>query len=795
MSQIASLSVKLGLVTVDWDKATDKAKQQAKELQKSFNALGSELKTLAGFWANLGGSVGLGSIGLGALIAETASFADRIDDLSKGMGISSGFALQFSDALQQAGVSGDAAGKIIGKLFSSIEEAKLGNQASVDQFRKIGISFDEIKRLSPEDAIKRVFSALSQIADPIERVAMMRKQLGKSGIGLDVQEVDAIIAGGIGNWQKYGDQLEKVSKIKDNLISSMNNLTIAFSAFIAPLTRDGIVSVEKFQAALAGIAVFFAVSKIAAVVEMGTAFYGVAKALLAVEGAAIGLNLAAGGTTPIGILLKGGAALAAFIAYDQVSGNAKARAENNGFPGQPTDTLKRLGIQPSEAGGGRGSINPTTSATGQVDSLTLEETSASMALLAERIKTQQAAVLASIPIWDKYKTQLASIDAEAINAREALKVKTAQLQNQYKENPTLLGIELAKLKEQGKQIDINTARKKLEAKTAQEIALYDQERVRQESYLNGVMTMNAETQQRNLERNQNILNANLKEIDYAKELLQLEIDSNSELSTHEKTLAKESLDYQNSISKLQEQLSALPDYVTALPEEQLSKETELNNQRIDSIKAQMTFENKRHDARVTNLQNERTFEYGMNSTVTQLMDDASNAGKLGSDMATSVFGNMNSALDNFTKTGKLSFKDFARSVIQDLIAIQLKAQATSILGSLFKSLGFGGGGGSGSYSQGVSGYGSEFADGGSPTPNTINLVGERGPELFVPKTAGTIIPNKALSGMGGTTNVTNNYINAIDTKSFEQRLLGSSSAIWAANKYGEKNLASSFGRT
>jgi hypothetical protein len=75
------------------------------------------------------------------------------------------------------------------------------------------------------------------------------------------------------------------------------------------------------------------------------------------------------------------------------------------------------------------------------------------------------------------------------------------------------------------------------------------------------------------------------------------------------------------------------------------------------------------------------------------------------------------------------------------------------------------------------------------------MVGERGPELFVPKTAGTIIPNHALSGMGGTTNVTNNYINAIDTKSFEQRLLGSSSAIWAANKYGEKNLASSFGRT
>ena len=65
----------------------------------------------------------------------------------------------------------------------------------------------------------------------------------------------------------------------------------------------------------------------------------------------------------------------------------------------------------------------------------------------------------------------------------------------------------------------------------------------------------------------------------------------------------------------------------------------------------------------------------------------------------------------------------------------------------------------------------------------------------MPRTSGTIIPNHALAGVGGTTNVTNNYINAIDTKSFEDRLLGSSNAIWAANKYGEKNLATNFGRT
>jgi hypothetical protein len=39
-----------------------------------------------------------------------------------------------------------------------------------------------------------------------------------------------------------------------------------------------------------------------------------------------------------------------------------------------------------------------------------------------------------------------------------------------------------------------------------------------------------------------------------------------------------------------------------------------------------------------------------------------------------------------------------------------------------------------------------FAGGGDPPVGRISMVGERGPELFVPKQAGTIIPNDALGG-------------------------------------------------
>jgi len=49
--------------------------------------------------------------------------------------------------------------------------------------------------------------------------------------------------------------------------------------------------------------------------------------------------------------------------------------------------------------------------------------------------------------------------------------------------------------------------------------------------------------------------------------------------------------------------------------------------------------------------------------------------------------------------------------------------------------------------------GGAFADGGNPPLGKVSLVGEKGPELFVPNSSGTIVPNNALGGMGGTPDV------------------------------------------
>jgi hypothetical protein len=61
----------------------------------------------------------------------------------------------------------------------------------------------------------------------------------------------------------------------------------------------------------------------------------------------------------------------------------------------------------------------------------------------------------------------------------------------------------------------------------------------------------------------------------------------------------------------------------------------------------------------------------------------------------------------------------------------------------------------------------KFAKGGMPQMNKPSIVGEKGPELFIPKRKGTIVPNNKNMDMGGNTNVINFNVTTQDANSFK----------------------------
>jgi hypothetical protein len=74
------------------------------------------------------------------------------------------------------------------------------------------------------------------------------------------------------------------------------------------------------------------------------------------------------------------------------------------------------------------------------------------------------------------------------------------------------------------------------------------------------------------------------------------------------------------------------------------------------------------------------------------------------------------------------------------------------IGGQFLSAGIGSIGKDGAKGTGLLGL-LGFADGGRPPVGRPSIVGERGPELFVPDRAGTIVPNHAMGGASVTVNV------------------------------------------
>ena len=735
MAVIGSLSVKLGLVTVEWDQATAKAKSQAKDLQKSLDDLGGNVKTLMGHWKTLGGVMSLSAVGMGALIQQTLQFSDAVSDLAKGFDLTVEKTLQFRDAIKQSGGNAEGASKILSTLFSKIDEARSGNEAVISQFERIGISFEELSRMKPDEALNRVFTQLSKIGDTYQRVKAVKDLLGKQGIGLEISEVASRLNMSTAAYKQYAQSIEKVAKVNDNLAQSFDNMKIAFADMIAPLTRDGVVSIEKFKAAMVGIT---AAAVVGGLIQIAAVTVKIVAALR--EGAKLQAAMTAmGGAKGI---LQLGAGVGAYLL-------AKRQFE--------LETDAAMNEEPDASTGGR------DSADAQTDLATRREIVAGQAKIAlirkqiELAKEEGDMKLKGLDI-DKFTTQLHENDLAL--AREIATAQNERSQALKKDNLS-----------QAQIANIN--------------AEYNAKRDLADTKANANHQLILATRDKEIQQIERLTRFAKEAETFEKRRLDLEVER-VYMTDFEYKSATERLATEKKIAEYQQQII---DARARLGE---GKTYDAEKSRIeDLIRAEKEISAIRQENLIREEYRRTSFTEGWKEAFRKYAEDAQNYGKLAADMFSSFVGNMNGAIDDFVKTGKLSFKSFARSVIQDIIAMMLKFQAMQLLVASMKSLGFGG---SPLMTGIVSMMGLPMkAEGGAIDGPAI--VGEKGPELFIPKSAGTIIPNNRMPTAMGSNQTVNNYtINAIDTKSFEQRLLESPNAIWAANQYANKSLAVARGR-
>jgi len=638
----------------------------------------------------------IGAIGaaMGAIAYKAIEFADALHDVAKANDMSIASVIKLNQALTLNGGKAEDSGKMLASFTNKIDEAAQGSDKVRKTFAELGITLDDLAKLSQQELFEKAISQLATMNDQVRMNAVSMDLFGKSVKTLDIK-----------GFSEDLKNLESISKETENGI-----LDSAKSADV--LAR----SWGKLQASASG---------------------GLGESILWLSNKFEKL---------VDLFVKADEKFRKFTA--SLFGGGKAQAESKFTPmsgGQITpDILKSSPI-----------VRKIEES---------EKEKSAREKLQSQIESQQNA----------YQQQL-----------KTLQLQTAEIGKQQS-TAAKLALEFEK---GGRFEKLTAAQKEKMLKTAEEYDLAVK--------LNKVREIADEQQ---IKYGEKILQFQQQGLDIQREVIDAKDKQRDAIADEVAAVQIQvrRLDYERQIASLSDtqREKALAYFDLKERIVLLGKDPMFEPEQIEQI-AKANDELIKMQEQTQRLEN--TFQIGFDRAFNNFKERAMDSAQAGSDAFNSMANSMEQALDNFVQTGKISFKDLIGSMIKDLLSLQIKAQASgifSMLGNFAKDM-FSSGGVSataGAYDIFNNPFLNGFADGGNPPVGVPSIVGERGAELFVPKTAGTIIPNHQLSSaLGASQQVIYNgtviqNMSAIDTQSGVQFIAKNKDAIWAANQSANRAL-------
>ena len=230
----------------------------------------------------------------------------------------------------------------------------------------------------------------------------------------------------------------------------------------------------------------------------------------------------------------------------------------------------------------------------------------------------------------------------------------------------------------------------------------------------------------------------------------IELKKEKDLQEQIKQVLKDNVAEEN-INKLTKRQIALKITENEFDRELLQRKFE----HIDKIKAIISNEKIKNKEQAISLENQLFQIDAADILKRKIKQQGEEADKLkdkftaiGEEIESSIKNNLRDAI-----TGAKSFGEAMTGVLNRIRDKIIDAQIDKLIGGFGEAFGKGA---SGKEKKGIGGFlggliGGLFANGGRPPVGKASIVGEKGPELFVPSVAGTVIPNNAMGG-GGTTN-------------------------------------------
>jgi lambda family phage tail tape measure protein len=695
----------------------------------------------------------LGALAVGSMVTQVLQFSDAITDTADAFGATTAEVLALTAALGAAGGKGDNAIKIFQGVANSIDDLNQGNVKTLQTFEQLGFSLSELGRMSESEIRNKLITQLAEMKDKTEASALAMKLFGKAAIGVDFAKLADEIKNSKEESEKYAGAIKDAGDAMDSLEKITKQMKLAFAEAFNPLFQliknikvdtDSLTSTFKvLSVAIVSIATGIIAVRIATVAA--TTAMAVFNAVSSANPWILGAKVIIAGLTAVGIM---------------TAANTTEQTKSNAETAKNADLTVKNVVQTTELN------NKIRQQREELSKIGKEYQTGTYALKAQLdllLSTQRISALdyqvnkAANDLQLKFtsdlkaaKEQFNKLDSDSQKRQLQAYLDNVRVINQQYDIQQQLTSEIIR----NEELIRTQTRSQLEFSNVAVDSLKTMAKMRAES-----MAL-TETAKERIGTE-----ASIKTFLESVNILQKEINNSAMLTTAEKKK------YLDQLSRIQ------------TTEDAIAIAQELQYKTNSNITAQILAQNNAFAAQAELTaklaENARSFSAGWAQAFNQYAENGTNAARIAGDMFNATTRNMESAIDRFVETGKFSFGDFARSVIQDLIKIELKAQATKLLTSI--------GGGGGIF--GAIGSLLGFADGGSPPVNKPSIVGEKGPELFVPRTAGTVIPNGA--GMGPQ-NVTNNYItnqiSAIDSKSVAQLFAENRKTLLGTVQLAQKEL-------
>lgn len=153
--------------------------------ERQLKQVGQSLQRLGARVSSIGGQIAAAGAGIAApFVASLAIFqrvGDRLDKLAQRTGISVEALSQLGFAAEQSGSSLASVEKAVRTMQRAIVDLGRGLSTQTFAFEQLGLVYQDIERLSPEQQFTLIADRIASIEDPTKRVAAALQIFGRSG--------------------------------------------------------------------------------------------------------------------------------------------------------------------------------------------------------------------------------------------------------------------------------------------------------------------------------------------------------------------------------------------------------------------------------------------------------------------------------------------------------------------------------------------------------------------------------------------------------------------------------------